>query len=183
MGIINNLIYNVGGNVSGGRNAEYKSVLVYNVSTDSWALDSLEISSKRHWMATAGYEGGLYVLGGIDSTSVSVDIVEEIVPRGTATAIADSRALHPGEFYLSQNYPNPFNPSTTIRYNLAKAGKVQLRVYDVTGKQVATLINKQQTPGDYSVNFNAGSLSSGVYLYTLESSTGFSKSYKMILIK
>ncbi len=183
MSIINNLIYNVGGNVSGGRYAEYKSVLVYNVSTDSWALDSLEISSKRHWMATAGYEGGLYVLGGIDSTSNSVDIVEEIVPRGTATAIADSRVLYPGEFYLSQNYPNPFNPSTTIRYNVAKPGKVQLRIYDVAGQQVATLVSKQQAPGDYSVSFNAGSLSSGVYFYTLESSAGFSKSYKMILMK
>ena len=84
MGIINNLIYFVGGNSGGSHRAEYKTILVYDITINGWSIDLREISSKRHWMATAEYKGGLYVVGGIDSIANAVDIVEEIVPQGTA---------------------------------------------------------------------------------------------------
>ena len=66
MGIINNLIYFVGGNSGGATGAEYKTILVYDITTDNWSVDLHEISSKRHWMATAEFKGGLYVVGGIE---------------------------------------------------------------------------------------------------------------------
>lgn len=88
----------------------------------------------------------------------------------------------PEEYDLFQNYPNPFNPTTTIRYDLAKPGFVVLRVFDISGREVAELVNGTYTAGTYSVNFNAGSLSSGVYLYTLWSNS-FYESKKMLLIK
>ncbi len=168
MGIINNLIYCVGGNSTGNSIAEYRSILVYDANLNQWALDSLEIKGKRHWMATAEYQGGLYVLGGIDSTALSVDIVEEIVPQGTAVSALDNDPLLANSFELKQNYPNPFNPSTTITYQLDKTGNVSLEVYDILGKRVATLLdNKTFTAGSHSIRFNARDLVSGVYFYRL----------------
>jgi hypothetical protein len=88
----------------------------------------------------------------------------------------------PVEFKLNQNYPNPFNPTTTISYSIAKSGKVSLKVYDLLGREVTTLINEDQAAGDYRVTFNAGNLSSGVYFYTMQAGN-FSESRKLILLK
>jgi hypothetical protein len=86
------------------------------------------------------------------------------------------------EYSLSQNYPNPFNPTTAIHYGISKNGLVKLTVYDILGKEVATLVNEVKTAGNYIVDFNASSLPSGVYFYKLVSGdyTGLKK---MILIK
>ncbi len=88
----------------------------------------------------------------------------------------------PDEFALEQNYPNPFNPSTTISYILPRQSNVSLKIYNILGKEIAELINENQTAGKYSVNFDASSLSSGIYFYTLK--TG-AKSFtrKMMLLK
>ena len=80
------------------------------------------------------------------------------------------------------NYPNPFNPSTIIRYQIVKAGHVTLKVYDTLGREVANLVDKQQLSGKYSVNFNASSLSSGIYLYRI-TANGFMAVKKMILLR
>jgi len=88
----------------------------------------------------------------------------------------------PSSFSLNQNYPNPFNPVTKISFDIPKSGLVTLKVYDVVGKEVATLVNDVKNPGNYIVNFNASALSSGVYFYKLESN-GFSAVKKMMLIK
>jgi len=80
------------------------------------------------------------------------------------------------------NFPNPFNPSTVIRYQIVKAGHVTLKVYDTLGKEVANLVDKEQSSGRYSVNFNASSLSSGIYLYRI-TANGFTAVKKMILTK
>lgn len=94
----------------------------------------------------------------------------------------------PLEHSLSQNYPNPFNPSTTISYSIpAGTGgqslqNVTLRVHDVSGKEIAMLVNEQQQAGIYSVKFNASKLSSGVYFYTLQSGK-FSETKKLVLMK
>ncbi len=88
----------------------------------------------------------------------------------------------PYEFALVQNYPNPFNPSTVISYSVAKDGPVTLKVFNNIGQQVAELVNRNQTAGIYSINFNASSLSSGVYFYTL-SSNEFTATKKFILVK
>ncbi|MBK6772239.1 MAG: T9SS type A sorting domain-containing protein [Ignavibacteria bacterium] len=72
-----------------------------------------------------------------------------------------------GSFSLLQNYPNPFNPVTVISYNIAVAGFVELKIYDVLGNEVKTLVKEKQNAGSYSVDFNAGDLPSGVYFYSL----------------
>lgn len=86
------------------------------------------------------------------------------------------------DYHLAQNYPNPFNPSTTIEYNLIKSGLVSLKVYDVIGREVATLVNEVQTAGVKSLQFDASSLPSGIYIYKI-SAGDFSDTKKMILVK
>ena len=86
------------------------------------------------------------------------------------------------KYALYQNYPNPFNPSTEIRYDVLNPGAVSLKVYDQSGKEVYTLVNGMKNAGSYSVKFDASSLSSGVYYYTLETA-GNTFTKKMILVK
>ncbi|MCB0725738.1 MAG: T9SS type A sorting domain-containing protein [Ignavibacteriae bacterium] len=88
----------------------------------------------------------------------------------------------PESYRLGQNYPNPFNPSTKIDFALPHNGFVTLKVYDVLGKEVATLVNGQLNAGTYNVDFNAGALSSGIYFYRL-STDGFTEIKKMTLLK
>jgi hypothetical protein len=88
----------------------------------------------------------------------------------------------PKEFSLSQNYPNPFNPTTTIRYALPKAAHVTLRVFDILGREVATLVNADQEAGFKSISFDAGAFASGVYLYKVEAGT-FIDVKKMVVLK
>jgi hypothetical protein len=88
----------------------------------------------------------------------------------------------PVSFSLSQNYPNPFNPSTTINFDLPYDSKVSLKVYDMSGKEAANLLNENKTAGYYSVNFNASSLSSGIYFYSI-SAGNFTAVKKMMLVK
>jgi hypothetical protein len=98
----------------------------------------------------------------------------------------------PNNFSLSQNYPNPFNPSTKIKYSIPSVISipnirernlnVTLKIYDVLGKEIATLVNEEKPAGNYEVNFNASSLSSGIYFYRLQSGS-FVETKKMILLK
>ncbi len=86
------------------------------------------------------------------------------------------------EFSLSQNYPNPFNSSTVIGYQLPVSGVVSLKVYDILGREVTTLVNEQKVAGRYEVNFDASHLASGVYIYKLKTEN-YKSSKKMILVK
>jgi len=88
----------------------------------------------------------------------------------------------PQHFQLYGNYPNPFNPSTQIKYDIASTTEVAIKVYDVLGRQVQTLVNTQQTPGTYTVSFDAAGLSSGVYFYRIETNA-FAATKQMTLIK
>jgi photosystem II stability/assembly factor-like uncharacterized protein len=88
----------------------------------------------------------------------------------------------PSDFYLLQNYPNPFNPATTIAYTIKNDGLVLLKVFDVLGKEVTTLVNENKPAGSYQVDFNASKLPSGIYLYKLISGK-FTETKKLILLK
>ncbi len=85
-------------------------------------------------------------------------------------------------YTLAQNYPNPFNPMTTIQYSLANTGNVSLKVYDILGREVATLVNGRQAAGEYTVQFNAANLASGIYFYRLQAGD-FVQTKKMMLVK
>jgi Secretion system C-terminal sorting domain len=86
------------------------------------------------------------------------------------------------KFQLNQNFPNPFNPSTSINYILPNENFVELKVYDNLGGELVTLVNKNQSAGDYEVNFNAGDYSNGIYYYSLRFGN-FTKTKKMVLLK
>ncbi|MBS1493404.1 MAG: T9SS type A sorting domain-containing protein [Bacteroidetes bacterium] len=90
----------------------------------------------------------------------------------------------PDNFSLFQNYPNPFNPSTKINYEIKSSGFVSLKVYDLLGKEVATLVNEKQNAGSYAMDFNSTefNLPSGIYFYTLKTD-GFTETKKMVLVK
>jgi hypothetical protein len=99
---------------------------------------------------------------------------------GTVTDIISNGNVSPEQFHLSQNYPNPFNPATIISYQLSDLSNVKLTVYDLLGRKIETIINKQQSAGKYQVKFNASGLSSGIYFYRLQAGQ-FSQTKKMIL--
>jgi hypothetical protein len=88
----------------------------------------------------------------------------------------------PVTYELEQNYPNPFNPETTIRYQLPSNSKVTLKVYDLMGREVVTLVNEEQTAGRYEVKFGGSKISSGVYFYHINAGN-YSGVKKMVLMK
>ncbi len=98
------------------------------------------------------------------------------------TGIEQTNNGIPAEFSLNQNYPNPFNPTTNIKYSITKGALVTLKIYNILGQEVATLVNQYQKPGNYSIDFNASNLASGVYLYRLESGNN-ALTKKMVLLK
>ncbi len=104
------------------------------------------------------------------------------VPTNVLTSVAQQPAGVPLTFALEQNYPNPFNPSTTIGYQIPKQGMVSLKVYDVVGRLVRTLVNQVQGAGSYKVRFDAATLASGVYFYRLQAGSS-TTSMKMLLVK
>ncbi len=107
----------------------------------------------------------------------------------TATAINSSDVQEPTAFYLSQNFPNPFNPSTSISYQLPVASHVILKIYDVLGREVATLVNGIKPAGKYSIVFDGSKLSSGIYIYRIAihsdrlAADSFISTKKMIILK
>jgi hypothetical protein len=101
--------------------------------------------------------------------------------RYNPTTSSDTEII-PASFELEQNYPNPFNPTTTISYTVREAGQVALKVYDMLGREVATLHNGVLAPGEYNATFDAGHLSSGTYLYVLEAG-GQRITRSMVLLK
>jgi len=101
----------------------------------------------------------------------------------SSTGVKTISETIPDNFILMQNYPNPFNPSTTIRFDLAKTARVSLKVYNVLGQLVATLLDEVKQPGSYKISFNAATLGSGVYFYRLLTDAGFAETRKMLLLK
>ncbi|MBM4176349.1 MAG: T9SS type A sorting domain-containing protein [Ignavibacteria bacterium] len=91
-------------------------------------------------------------------------------------------AENPSEYSLFQNFPNPFNPVTIIKYQIKEQGLVQLKVYNLLGQEIVTLVNEEQPSGNYEALFDASNLPSGVYIYSLRVN-GFVQNNKMTLLK
>lgn len=130
----------------------------------------LQLSKKHYWRVSAEtpeYEGAF----GLQWTFTT----------GTSTGVGDQQTVLE-EFALSQNYPNPFNPTTVISYQIPVSSIVNLKIFDVLGREVARLINKEQEAGSYTVQFDATNLSSGLYFYQLRSGN-FVSVKKMIVTK
>ncbi len=132
-------------------------------------------------------------LASFDSATIYPVMVQIFSPsNSTQWAIGTWKDYHPTaiknipnvpeKFQLMQNYPNPFNPSTTIEYQISSNSLVTLKIYNVLGQEVATLVDKMESPGNYSVRFNADKLASGTYFYRLQTGE-FAQTKKMLLIK
>jgi len=141
----------------------------------------------------AGYTGGAYSL----NTGGKLDEFRLYSRALTAAEIAATWNMDlacglvgikqvgnqiPGTYALSQNYPNPFNPSTTIKFEVPKAGNVEMKVFDALGKEVGTIVNEYKQAGSYSVQFNGDKIASGVYFYKITAGD-FTATKKMLLVK
>ncbi len=121
-----------------------------------------------------GYTGWTSSVGPIGKANTIFETIIDNI-KNTGTGIPETYAL-------SQNYPNPFNPTTKINFSIPKSGMVSLKVYDILGKEVSTLVNQNISAGNYTYEFDASRLSSGIYFYRLNVN-GFSEVKKMSLIK
>lgn len=151
-------------------------------STDhgqSWGLllDGMPLSL-RTYAFTENAAGDIFAGTNISLTNIpgGVFILRNII------GIHSINEEIPSSYSLSQNYPNPFNPSTNIGFRIADFGLVRLTIFDISGRQISELVNKELKQGNYEVNWNAENISSGIYFYKLETGK-FTETKKMILIK
>ena len=163
----------------------------YNMDWSGWKLISWDLSLGQtgNWIGNNILEPPFvfdsfqltYEIGNQSTATVYFDDLRTAVFAPTNVEEETDMAL-PTEFTLQQNFPNPFNPSTQIKFSVPQASNVKLIVTDLLGREVATLVNDNLASGNYSVNFDANSVSSGVYFYTLITDN-FKQSKKMILMK
>lgn len=141
------------------------------ISASDWATKVFAMpvgTNKVRFVAKSGFGNNLYI---------------DRITSGTVTGVVNNTlSLIPDTYELSQNYPNPFNPVTQINFSIPKQSVVTLRIYDVLGKEVATLVNENKPAGFYTVDFNASNLSSGAYFYRIEAGN-FTDIKRMMLIK
>ncbi|HBQ58322.1 MAG TPA: hypothetical protein DD671_01490, partial [Balneolaceae bacterium] len=188
------------GSITSGQESPYKNFVdddEYTVITQSLEergfasqsigsfIDHITITSElsdEYIAGTERVENTNYIGSYLSSTSDHYPIwtrfqFETVVSNEELTA-------NPVNFSLDQNYPNPFNPSTVISYQLAENSTVTLEVYDMLGREVATLVNNERmTAGSHNVTFDAGNLSSGLYMYRLSTANGQQITKKMMLVK
>lgn len=181
----------------------------FNYSALPWALNRPVItcrdSAGSYYLdAPAGHSSYLWSTGS-GSRSIRLNAADTFyvfVPYGEGGYISSERVIItdlgnpcsqvigitpvagniPRKYSLEQNYPNPFNPVTKIKFNIPNGGYVKLKVFDISGREVSTLISKEMSAGSYTCDFDAGSLATGIYFYTL-TSWDFTGSKKMLLIK
>ena len=185
-------------------NIGHEWIQVNNGLTTTYIL-SFAVSGSNIMAGTFG--GGVFITqdkganwnafndGLIYSNIFSMTVSDEYAFAGTAlnggvwrrslsdiTSTEEHTTVLPSRFNLSQNYPNPFNPSTTFRYSIPNESKVIIKVYDILGKEITTLLNEEKSAGSYEVDFNAVNLPSGVYFYQLKVGE-YTNTKTMILIK
>jgi hypothetical protein len=150
----------------------------YSPSGDSIRLQSLGVH--EHWNNATEKK---YSRNLNPATGTGIELVS--LHPTIATSVAPGTTV-PSNFALRQNYPNPFNPTTTIMYELSVHGSVTLKIYDALGREIATLVNKEQTAGTYEVPFDARNITSGIYFYRLQirqPSGTFTETKKLVLLK
>jgi aminopeptidase N len=176
-----------------------------NQSNDSLYITSIQTKSistallfKMHFMLLLKYAGGDTTLMLFQSqptenfiipfsrniTTIVFDPGNWLLAKSTVkvTAIEDNPQADLKSFRLSQNYPNPFNPETIIQYSIPERSYVNLKLYDVLGREIATLVNEVKSSGDYSVKFNCKNIANGVYIYRLQAGN-YDISRKLIILK
>ncbi|OGU70526.1 MAG: hypothetical protein A2V93_02810 [Ignavibacteria bacterium RBG_16_34_14] len=182
--VLDGKIYVIGGASDTNTNPNIESVEVYDPQTDTWTvIDSMLTPRRTH--STTVVDDTIYALGGItggwgNQGQVS-DKVEAYHPQST-TSIGSDEVENPSVFLLYQNYPNPFNSTTTIKYSVPLSSNVLIKLYDIVGNEIETLINEEKPAGTYKLNWRVANLPSGVYFYKIQTGT-FIDTKKMILLR
>lgn len=143
----------------------------------SWKMRLLPTARGRFMQGSLDTEKYLIAYGDYDR---AIRVFKFSLPG--ITSVEKENSEIPRDFSLSQNYPNPFNPSTTINFSIVEYGFVSLKIYDLLGREVATLVNEELGAGTYSTKFDAGNLASGVYVYRI-TAKNFASTKKMMLVK
>ena len=138
------------------------------------------------WMQTNGPYGGFVQAFAVSGTNLFTGTSGSGVWRRPLsemiTDVEDQGNEVPSQFILEQNYPNPFNPSTKIRYSVPQSSNVMIKVFDILGNEIETLVNEEKPIGSYEITWYAKSLPSGIYFYKIQSGS-FVETKKMLLLK
>jgi hypothetical protein len=149
------------------------------VDQSGTVVDVINSTTSNPFILTAPSEGIYLVNAGYKNPDRDWDSISVLI---SLTGVGDNTTEPMLTYKLYNNYPNPFNPSTKIKYSVAENTFVSLKIYDIAGSEVATIVNREQTAGEYEVDFNAVNLTSGVYIYKLNAGS-FVETKKMILMK
>lgn len=169
------------GNVIGGISvydgAAWSSFTMENSELPGEQIDDIDLDSRGNlWINTFTKGVTVYRNGGV----AGFECIDRSL-QSTPTGISSNTAIVK-KYFLSQNYPNPFNPVTKLEFGISKPGFVSLKVYNILGKEISTLVNENLSPGNYKLNFDGSGLTSGVYLYKLQTEN-YSETKKMFLVK
>lgn len=151
--------------------------LRYSVSGEGATINPITGLFQYRSSSLGSYDIKVYVSDGYNAVQDSF-----IVKVDNTVGVEDEDGSLPTKYSLSQNYPNPFNPSTVINFSVPKTGQVILKVYNILGQEITTLVNEEITVGSHSVRFDGSGLSSGLYLYSIEAEN-YRETKKMVLVK
>ena len=182
---VNGIIYVIGGQPPGG-GTSLATVEAYDPVNNTWTTLA-PMPTHRLDLTTSAVNGRIYAIGGTQVSYPNYTVLSTVEEFDRPTAVETGDTRVPASFVLYQNFPNPFNPGTTIRYELPRRSRVELRILNMLGKEVRTLVNEIQSPGRYEVQWdgrdNRGQqVAGGVYLYRLRAG-GIVQTRKMVLFK
>jgi N-acetylneuraminic acid mutarotase len=191
-GVIDGIIYTVGG--GSGPGTPKARLFAYDPVTDNVWSEKTAMQTARFGLGAAVVNGKIYAIGGAPAWPPSpLSVVEEYTPE--TVSVENYSSHNPKSFVLHQNYPNPFNPETGIKYEISKPTRVVLKVMNLLGQNVRTLVDEEKPTGFFEVMWDGKDdhgkrVASGVYLYILEtkdpskgSGQGFVKTRKMLLLQ
>lgn len=158
---------------------QYNRIRFQTIPNDSIYREyEVNLSENPNWISSIV----LLRLDPVSSVSTGSVSIDYIRLNEITTSLTNNISVVPKKYKLFQNFPNPFNPTTSISYGLSTTSDVNIKIFDITGHKLKTLVNNSQSPGNYSITFDGSELSSGVYFYTMKASN-FYETKRMILIK
>ena len=164
---------------------DFQYFAIYRSTDSSFNIDSMQIptyttieNSFNDFKVVQG-ESYYYLIVAVDYAGNNSEISQKVFALVTDIESVDEI---PTVYELSQNYPNPFNPSTVIKFSIPKSGMVSLKIFNILGQEVSTLVNEIKPVGSYEISFDATNFTTGIYVYRIESG-GFTNTKKMLLIK
>ena len=145
-------------------NSALKTTEIFKVQPGGYSIRSAQsFNTPRSYLMAEILNGKLYIFGGVDQNQNTVHSIETY---DSTVSVQEADDI-PQTFSLEQNFPNPFNPATTIRYSLSTASAVSLKIYDIHGKEIATIVNKKEQAGEHLATWTAEGRESGIYFYRL----------------